>query len=80
MYNVSFFYCMSLFININNREQLKRLFLSIDANAQPLWGKMTPQQMVEHLVENVQYTNGKKIGFWAGNTSGGDWKNLKINR
>jgi hypothetical protein len=25
-------------------------------------------------------TNGKKIGFWAGNTSGGDWKNLKINR
>ena len=25
-------------------------------------------------------TNGKKIGFWAGNTSGGDWKNLKIRR
>jgi hypothetical protein len=23
-------------------------------------------------------TNGKKIGIWAGNTSGGDWKNLKI--
>jgi len=53
---------MSTFININNRGQLKQLLLSIDANTQPLWGKMTPQQMVEHLVENVKYTNGKKIG------------------
>ena len=27
----------------------------------PLWGKMRSQQMVEHLIEQVQYTNGTKI-------------------
>ncbi|MCS3737109.1 DUF1569 domain-containing protein [Mucilaginibacter dorajii] len=25
----------------------------------PLWGKMKAQQMVEHLITNVQYTNGR---------------------
>lgn len=52
---------MSKFININNREQLKTLLLSIPADAKPLWGKMQPQQMVEHLIDSVEYTNGKKI-------------------
>ncbi|MHB8208091.1 hypothetical protein [Mucilaginibacter sp.] len=54
---------MSTFININNREQLKELLLLIDADTKPLWGKMTPQQMVEHLIVSVEYTNGKKIGI-----------------
>jgi hypothetical protein len=53
---------MPSFININNREQLKGLLLSINADIQPLWGKMTAQQMVEDLVVSVEYTNGKKIG------------------
>lgn len=52
---------MSKFININNREQLKRLLLLINDDTKPLWGKMKPQQMVEHLIESVENTNGKKV-------------------
>jgi hypothetical protein len=29
-------------------------------------------------VEPLVNLKGKKIGFWAGNTSGGDWKNLRM--
>lgn len=29
-------------------------------------------------VEPLTNLSGKEIGFWAGNTSGGDWKNLQI--
>ena len=53
---------MSPFIDINNRELLKELLCSLSPDAKPLWGKMTPQQMVEHLIDQVQYTNGKKSG------------------
>ena len=49
---------MSQLIDTVNREALQSLFLSLNADGKPLWGKMTPQQMVEHLIENVQYTNG----------------------
>ncbi|MFM9027987.1 MAG: DUF1569 domain-containing protein [Bacteroidota bacterium] len=31
---------------------------SIPADKQPLWGKMNPQQMVEHLVASVRIANG----------------------
>jgi len=30
------------------------------------------------IVEPLVNLNGKRIGYWAGNNSGGDWKNLKI--
>ncbi len=52
---------MNQSININNREELRRLLMMLDPDTIPLWGKMTPQQMVEHLVDQVQWTNGKKI-------------------
>lgn len=52
---------MSRSIDINNRIELKRLLLTLDVNTMPLWGKMRPRQMVEHLVDQVQWTNGKKI-------------------
>jgi hypothetical protein len=52
---------MSQSIDINNREELRKLLLKLDPDTIPLWGKMTPQQMVEHLVDQVQWTNGKKI-------------------
>ncbi|MFB9843447.1 DUF1569 domain-containing protein [Mucilaginibacter ginsenosidivorans] len=51
---------MSRSIDINKRTELKRLLLTLDVKAIPLWGKMTPRQMVEHLVDQVQWTNGKK--------------------
>jgi hypothetical protein len=37
---------------------LKKLtLLNLDQN--PLWGKMTPQHMVEHLILSLQMSNGK---------------------
>ena len=47
-------------IDINDREKVHRLLLSLDSTAVPLWGKMKPQQMVEHLAGEMNYCNGKK--------------------
>ncbi len=51
---------MSQFVDINDRAQLSQMLHSLDAGAKPLWGKMKPQQMVEHLIWDVGYTNGKR--------------------
>ncbi|QNK63368.1 DUF1569 domain-containing protein [Pedobacter sp. PAMC26386] len=51
---------MKQLIDVANRKVVKDLFLALDPAAKPLWGKMTAQQMVEHLISQVQYTNGKK--------------------
>ena len=51
---------MSNQINILDKQHLKELLLQLQPDTTALWGKMTPQQMVEHLVEEVKYTNGKK--------------------
>ena len=32
------------------------------------------------VVEQIVAVNGEMIGYWVGNGSGGDWKNLKITR
>jgi hypothetical protein len=32
---------------------------SLNSNQKPVWGKMTPQHMVEHLIFAVQMSNGK---------------------
>jgi hypothetical protein len=32
------------------------------------------------VVEQIVPTNGDMIGYWVGNGSGGDWKNLKISK
>jgi hypothetical protein len=37
-------------------------------------GKTTPELVVKELVQ----LTGKKIGYWVGNGSGGDWKDLKL--
>ncbi|HVW14436.1 MAG TPA: hypothetical protein VHB54_11450 [Mucilaginibacter sp.] len=37
-------------------------------------GNSNPALVVAPLVK----TGGKTLGYWVGNTSGGDWKNLKI--
>jgi hypothetical protein len=37
-------------------------------------GKSTPELVVRELVQ----LTGKKIGYWAGNGSGGDWKDLTL--
>jgi hypothetical protein len=48
-------------VDITNRAELHRLLRALDPQTVPLWGKMKPQQMVEHLVDQVEWTNGKKI-------------------
>lgn len=52
---------MSLIVDTVNRETLHSSLLRLNAGTKPLWGKMTAQQMVEHLIENVQYANGTLI-------------------
>jgi oxepin-CoA hydrolase/3-oxo-5,6-dehydrosuberyl-CoA semialdehyde dehydrogenase len=47
-YNVS-----TMFIDINNRKELLRLFLCLTPDAVPLWGKMNAQEMVEHLIDQA---------------------------
>jgi hypothetical protein len=50
-------------IATDNRKNLERLFRQLQPDTIAIWGKMTPQQMVEHLIDQVQYTNGKKVPF-----------------
>ncbi|MGF7075802.1 hypothetical protein [Mucilaginibacter sp. R-33] len=57
---------MNQFVDITNRKVLYRLMLNLQPEAAPLWGKMKPQQMIEHLIDQVQYTNGVKIPAWDG--------------
>jgi Protein of unknown function (DUF1569) len=40
-------------------EQFPDLLDKLDADASPLWGKMNPQQMIEHLILIVGYSNGR---------------------
>ncbi|MDN3547155.1 hypothetical protein [Mucilaginibacter aquaedulcis] len=47
-------------VDITNRALLREQLLSLDPDTAPLWGNMKAQQMVEHLVDQVQWTNGKK--------------------
>lgn len=44
--------------DITNHHQLQEILKPLRADTQPLWGRMTAQQMIEHLIENVRYTNG----------------------
>lgn len=48
-------------IDITNREKINSLLLRLAPGASPLWGSLDAQGMIEHLVEAVEYTNGKKI-------------------
>ena len=44
---------------INERNKLFKLLNTLDPKATPLFGKMTPQHMVEHLAMTVTMANGK---------------------
>ncbi len=51
---------MTVVFDINNHEELLRLLFTLSPETKPLWGKMKAQQMIEHLIIQVEYTNGKK--------------------
>jgi len=44
--------------DITDHTQLRELLKPLRAEAKPLWGKMSAQQMIEHLIEQLRYTNG----------------------
>lgn len=50
-------------VDISNHKEIYRLLILLDAHTIPLWGKMKAQQMVEHLIGQVRYTNGKLIPY-----------------
>ncbi|QHS55641.1 hypothetical protein GWR56_08855 [Mucilaginibacter sp. 14171R-50] len=52
---------MNGIVDTINRKPLRELLVTLDAGTAPLWGNMNPQQMIEHLIDQVQYTNGTKI-------------------
>lgn len=45
---------------VHDREKIFALLSSLDPHAAPLFGKMSPQHMVEHLTSTVKMANGKK--------------------
>jgi hypothetical protein len=49
------------FIDITDRKRLNSLLSSLQPGTPALWGRMNAQNMIEHLVEAVEYTNGKKL-------------------
>lgn len=46
-------------IDINNKQNIFQILSRLDANAIPLFGKMTAQHMVEHICGGVIFSNGK---------------------
>ncbi|RFZ82028.1 hypothetical protein DYU05_15470 [Mucilaginibacter terrenus] len=47
-------------VNIADYAQVSALLNCLTADCKPQWGKMTSQQMVEHLIDQLEYTNGRK--------------------
>jgi uncharacterized protein DUF1569 len=47
-------------IDITNRKELNSLLTQLTPETPALWGNLTAQSMIEHLVEAVEYTNGKR--------------------
>jgi len=46
-------------IDILNTTQLQNAIGKLDANAKPLWGKMSPQNIIEHLTGSLKMSTGK---------------------
>ena len=52
---------MSAFIDITDRKNLSLLLNRLQPGTPALWGRMNAQNMIEHLVEALEYTNGKRV-------------------
>jgi len=52
---------MRRFIDVTDRKKLNLLLRTLRPETPALWGRMTAQNMIEHLIEAVEYTNGKRI-------------------
>jgi hypothetical protein len=49
------------FIDVTDRKNLNSLLSALQPETPALWGRMNAQNMIEHLVEAVEYTNGKRV-------------------
>jgi Protein of unknown function (DUF1569) len=54
---------LNFIVDINDRDDLVCRLLLLEADRQPNWGKMKPRQMVEHLIDQLRYTNGKQNAY-----------------
>jgi Protein of unknown function (DUF1569) len=51
---------MKKFIDITDRPALNQYLAQLQPGTVPQWGSLTPLQLLEHLVETIEYSNGKK--------------------
>ena len=51
----------SSMVDIRNRKELNSLLNKLTSDTPALWGNLKAQSMIEHLIEAVEYTNGKKV-------------------
>lgn len=49
-----------MYIDIRNRLQIESVLSSLKSDTQPVFGIMSAQQMIEHLILVLQASNGKK--------------------
>jgi hypothetical protein len=49
------------FIDITDRKKINSLLNTLQPGTRALWGTMNAQNMIEHLIEAVEYTNGKRV-------------------
>lgn len=52
---------MPILVDITDTARFAALLQKLTPETKPIWGKMTAQQMVEHMIDQVEYTNGRKI-------------------
>ncbi|WP_374950533.1 DUF1569 domain-containing protein [Mucilaginibacter sp.] len=57
---------MDQLIATQNRARLKEILSALRNDTVPVWGRMTPQQMIEHLIDQVEFTSGKKLYIYDG--------------
>ena len=51
---------LSTRVDINNRKELNTFLSRLTELSVAKWGIMQPQNMIEHLIKTLQYSNGKK--------------------
>lgn len=51
---------MTKFIEITDMEKMQSVLASLENETPANWGKMNAQNMIEHLLESVEHSSGKK--------------------
>ena len=54
---------MPAWVDITNKEKLSSLLSKLSPDTLLLWGRLKAQNMIEHLIEAVEHTNGKRTAI-----------------